>query len=506
VNSEELKRRAGAAASLPPAPSRSGKGCLPHGVSGFEGAVSVAKDDRATATTPQVSLRDVDWFRLWRVRKGGGMNNLRSTNADATRTAAKAAAPVKQPVDKLLLILTITLIGIGIVNVFDASYATAVRTNHSEYALVIKQVRWALLGLVALIAAMRIPFWLWRKQAFGAVCLAILVLVAVFVPHVGHSLNGARRWLGAGSLELQPSEFAKLALVVYLAHVAAASGRRMRIFHLGVAPPLAIVALVCLLIAKEPDLGTAIVICGSAIVMLYVAGARRRHLIGLIGVVATAVFFYSIARPYRLHRLIAFTDPRAYQMDNGYQIWHSLIAIGSGGFAGRGLGDGIEKIFIPMAPTDMIFPVIAEEWGLIGSLVVIGLFLVVIARGYSIAHSTRDRFGSLLAAGITTLIALQSVINIAVATSSIPDTGVPLPFISYGGSALLVMMTGIGLLLNISRYPNGPERALADRPERPNEREFENRWERGHAARERRSLAPSAFSRGDQLAAGRARK
>jgi cell division protein FtsW len=381
--------------------------------------------------------------------------------------------------DKLLLILTITLIGVGIVSVFDASYATELRTRHSEYLLVAKQARWAVMGLFAMLVAMRVPYWTWRKYAFPGVCAAIILLVAVLIPHLGHTINGARRWIGPGVLQLQPSEFAKLALILYLAHVCTVLGPRLKRLQEGLLPLLFVVGLTCMLIEKEPDLGTALVLCGTAMIMMYVAGARGRHLGSLLGIVSVGVLLYSVSKSYRLHRLIAFTDPKAYQLDNGYQVWHALIAIGSGGFGGRGLGDGIEKIFIPMAPTDFIFPVIAEEWGFIGALIVVTLFLLVAARGFTIAHATKDRFGSLLATGITTLIALQSVINIAVATSSIPDTGVPLPFISYGGSALLLMMTSIGLLLNISRYPDGPGRVdTPDAPPRPNERDFENRWNR----------------------------
>ncbi|MGO8673218.1 MAG: putative lipid II flippase FtsW [Capsulimonadaceae bacterium] len=422
------------------------------------------------------------------------MSTMRSSEAVRDRAAGRSRptgdtgrppapeldiTPQKQPMDKLLLILTITLIGVGIVSVFDASYATEVRRGHSEYYMVAKQIRWAILGLAALIVCMRVPYWRWRRHAFAAACVAVVALALVFVPHVGHIVNGARRWIGPTALMLQPSEFAKLALVLYVAHICTVKGLRMRDFQSGLLPPLGMTAVTCALIAKEPDLGTAMVLCGTVMIMLYVAGARGRHLGTLLGVVGAVVFFYSIAKPYRLHRLISFVNPQAYQMGDGYQVWHSLVAIGSGGIGGRGLGDGIEKIFIPMAPTDFIFPVIAEEWGLVGSLVVITLFLLVAARGFSIGHSTNDRFGSLLAAGVTSLICLQSAVNIAVATSSIPNTGVPLPFISYGGSALILMMGSVGLLLNISRYPDGPGRPeTADGPPRANEREFENRWSR----------------------------
>lgn len=401
-----------------------------------------------------------------------GWADYQGPSPKSTKTAP---TPLKQPLDKLLLILTITLIGVGIVSVFDASYATELRTQHSEYLLVAKQVRWAILGLAAMLVTMRVPYWRWRNQAIPAMSLAVILLILVLVPHVGHAMNGARRWLGPSFLQLQPSEFAKLALILYLAHICATMGPKLKKLQAGLLPLLGVIGFACILIAKEPDLGTAIVLCGTAMVMLFVAGARGKHLGTVLAVVAVGVLLYSVSKPYRMHRLIAFTNPQAYQRDDGYQVWHGLIAIGSGGFGGRGLGDGIEKIFIPMAPTDYIFPVIAEEWGFIGTLIVVTLFLVIAARGFTIAHGTRDVFGMLFATGLTTLIALQSVINIAVATSSIPNTGVPLPFISYGGSALVLMMASIGLLLNISRYPNGNG---AETAIRPNERDFERRWNR----------------------------
>lgn len=409
----------------------------------------------------------------------GPAASIRPGRGAGTPAGMSSADPVKQPMDKLLLILTITLIGVGIVSVFDASYAVEVRKNLSEYSLVAKQARWAFLGLLAMLVTMRVPYWTWRKHAFAALCVSVILLVGVLLPHIGHASHGARRWLGPGALQLQPSEFAKLALILYLAHICAVRGPRLKRLKDGLLPMLGVVGLVCGLIAKEPDLGTALVLCGTAMILLFVSGARARHLGTVLVILIGVVLVYSISKPYRLHRLIAFTNPKAYQQDDGYQVWHGLIAIGSGGFAGRGLGDGIEKIFIPMAHTDFIFPVIAEEWGFIGACIVTTLFLLITARGFSIAHKTKDLFGLLLATGLTSLIAFQSVINIAVTTSSIPDTGVPLPFISYGGSALVLMMASIGLLLNISRYPEGRGIAEApDAPARPNERDFENRWNR----------------------------
>jgi cell division protein FtsW len=280
-------------------------------------------------------------------------------------------------------------------------------------------------------------------------------------------------------LQLQPSEFAKLALILYLAHWCTVTRGKIRKLKEGLSRPLVIMSVMALLIAKEPDLGTTIVLCGTGLTMLYLAGARRRHLGGIIAIAALAGIVHSLSKQYSLNRWIAYMNPEAHQLDEGYQVWHGLLALGSAGIPGLGLGDGIEKLNVPMAHTDFIFAVIGEEWGLIGTLTLLGLYLLVAARGYTIAHNTKDPYGAMLAAGLTSLISVQAIINIAVVTSSIPDTGVPLPFISYGGSALLLMMTAMGLLLNISRHPNGrPKTPEEDSAPTPAEEDFYRRWDR----------------------------
>ncbi|MEO7718979.1 MAG: putative lipid II flippase FtsW [Capsulimonas sp.] len=397
---------------------------------------------------------------------------------DIAKTKPVLAGPFKQRMDVMLLLVTMMLIGLGIVTVFDASYALAIETRNSDaFYFVKRQSLFAGIGALAMVLMAYIPFWRWRKNAFPVLCFCVLLLIAVFLPHIGHAKNGAHRWLGPGSLLFQPSELAKLALVIYLAQVCSAGPKLMRNFKLGVLPPLIVMAVVCGLIAKEPDLGTAIVLCGTGLVMLFVAGARLKPMLSVLGVVAVAVTGYVVTSPYRMSRLASFMNPKADQFGDGYQVWHALLALGSGGLTGVGLGEGKEKFFLPMAPTDFIFAVIGEEWGMIGTIAFLIIFTLLGARGYSIAHGTKDSFGSLLAVGLTTLVCLQSVINIAVATSSIPNTGVPLPFISYGGSSLVLNMIGIGILLNISKYPEGrgkPE----ERAQSPGEEAFERRWDR----------------------------
>ena len=386
-------------------------------------------------------------------------------------------APVAQPMDSLLFWLTFLLLGVGIVSVYDASYALAIEHLHDSFHYVKLQAEWAVVGLASLWITRGIPYWRWRKLAIAGVAISALLLVAVMVPHVGISVGGARRWVGHGPFRIQPSELAKLALVLYLARLAAGNMKLVQKFDMGLFRPLAVIGVLAVLIALEPDLGTAMVLGGTGLTLLFLAGARARHMGGIVAVVAVAVGMYAVAKPYRLHRLTAFLDPKADQYHSGYQVWHALIALGSGGVTGLGLGEGREKLYIPMARTDFIFPVIAEEWGLIGTLILVAMFVLIAARGFAIAYRTKDPFGALLAAGITTMISLQALVNMAVATASIPNTGVPLPFISYGGSSLVLMMAGIGLLLNISRYPEGAATGVHHEIA-PNETDWNRRWER----------------------------
>lgn len=394
-----------------------------------------------------------------------------------TTAQRSKAMPEKQPVDRILVLLTLGLICLGIFMVYDASYAFSIEHFHGDsFHYLKRQAIWAVVGLVCLLTALRIPYWRWKSMAKASVVIAVILLALVLVPHIGTTIGGSRRWLGHGGVNFQPSEYAKLALVLFMAKVTSIGAKPMRDLKKGIYLPIAVIIALALLIAKEPDLGTTIVLVGTGLIMLGIAGARAKHMIAIVGAVVAAGAAFAVSKPYRLHRLTTFLNPQADQYHAGYQVWHALIALGSGGWIGFGLGEGREKLYLPMANTDFIFPVIAEEWGLIGTLTLIALFFLIAWRGFTIAYRTKNTFGTLLAAGVTTMISLQALLNISVATASLPNTGVPLPFISYGGSSLVLMMTCVGLLLNISRYPHGEDTGKASAESA--EQESVERWNR----------------------------
>ncbi len=352
--------------------------------------------------------------------------------------------------------------------VFDASYARAGQarfTGGDSYYFVKRQAVFAVIGLIAMFLAQRVPFWRLKPYTGILLLLGIIGLGAVFVPGVGRNVNGATRWIGNGMFNIQPSEFAKLALVLYLAHRLSGTKIDIRDFWSGLAPVLAPIGVIAALVMAEPDMGTTIITCAAGIILIYVAGARRSHMTLII---ATAVVLGAVLiaiEPYRVARLMAFLNPFADYSGNGYQICRSLIALGSGGPLGVGLCEGREKIFyLPAEHTDFILAVLGEEAGLIGTVGLATLFLLFAIRGFKIAKKTKDNFGKFLATGITCLIAGQALLNMLVVTSSVPATGVPLPFISYGGSSLALNLMIVGILLGISQYPNGGEDE--DRPYR----------------------------------------
>ena len=358
-----------------------------------------------------------------------------------------------QSPDFILFFTVIALLGLGVIMVYSSSAVSAYVNYGDSYHFLKHQIAWATLGLLAMLFTMNIDYHVWRKLAKPVMLITVVLLVLVLIPGLGKVVNGARRWLGFGSLYLQPSEIAKLSMVLYMAARLTTNQDKITKFFKGLLPELLALLVVFGLILKEPDLGTALAISGTVFVLLFTAGAKVSQLasLGLAGVLG--IIAAIIVEPYRLRRLFAFSDPWADPLNTGYHIIQSLYAIGSGGLFGVGLGRSREKfLYLPEPHTDFIFAILAEELGLIGTLTVLILFFLFAWRGLKIAISAPDIFGSLLAAGLTTMIIVQALMNIAVVTASMPVTGIPLPFISYGGSALLFTLAGVGILLNISRY------------------------------------------------------
>jgi cell division protein FtsW len=363
--------------------------------------------------------------------------------------ARRGSPPVEY---SLLLTATLCLLAFGVVMVFSASSTAALLGEPGDGAYYLK--RTALFGVAGLLILRVLsvhgarPIRLLTPLILLA---AVLLLVAVLIPGVGLEVNGARRWIGGSVIQIQPSELAKLAVILYGAHLLASRPQIVaRIGTMG--PYLAVVALVCGLVVLEPDLGTAIVVCFAVAALLLAAGARIRDLALLGGVLGLVVLVAIAIEPYRMERLTGFLHPGADPDGVGFQANQAEIALGSGGILGVGLGESIQKAFyLPEAHTDMIAAVIGEELGLVGIIGLVGLYGMFGYAGLRIAQHARDRYGKLLAAGLTSLVLVQAVMNLFASLALAPLTGVPLPFVSYGNSSMLVMLAAVGLLLNISR-------------------------------------------------------
>jgi cell division protein FtsW len=352
-----------------------------------------------------------------------------------------------------LLLAVMALSAIGIVMVYSASSVRSYFNNADPAAQGMEQIVWAAIGLAGLLVASRIDFRHLRYLAIPIFVITLALLVAVLIPGVGSEINGSRRWIvipGFGSL--QPAEFAKLAVVLYLAHWLDRRGKAAGTFWNGVIPFALVIAPGFLLIAMEPDLGTAGVYAIIAASVFFMAGANLVY-IGAIGAaVATAAWVMIQSTSYQLERIRTFLDPFSDPLGAGYNTVQSLYALALGGITGLGLGESKQKfLYLPAPSTDFIFAIIGEEWGLVGTLTIVALFVVVAYQGYRIAIAAPDTFSGLLACGITTWLAVQALVNMMVVTALLPVTGIPLPFISAGGSALTINLAAVGILLSISR-------------------------------------------------------
>ena len=370
----------------------------------------------------------------------------------AVKVAVGRARPNRP--DFAIVALVLALTGIGLVIVYSASFAIGLNDFGDVNYFIYRQVAGAFAGLAAMVALARMDYHRLRRVSPLILLAALAGLALVLLPGVGHRANGAARWIRLGPLPpLQPSEFAKLAMVIYIAAWLAAKGRQVKTFSLGVVPFVMMVGLVGGLIMLEPDMGTFLVIVLTTGTMFFVAGASLSHVITLALAGLAGGMVLILVEGYRAERLLAFLHAEQDPSGKGFQILQLLIALGSGGVRGLGLGESRQKFFyIPGAHTDGIFAIVGEELGFAGAVIVITLFVLLVARGFRAAVHARDEFGYLLGVGVTCWIAFQTVINIAGITRSLPLTGIPLPFLSYGSSALVSTLAAVGILLSVSRY------------------------------------------------------
>ena len=367
--------------------------------------------------------------------------------------------------DKTVVTIMVLLLVLGLITLFSATYYQRAATGDALSA-VKKQLIGIGLGAVACAVLSRVPYRVYREPRVTLTLLALseLLLVLVIIPGIGVSINGSRRWLSLFGLSMQPSELAKYAMVIFMAGALDRRGEALGSLLGGVLPLLVVPGVMFLLILEQPNLSTggSILIC--ALIMLFCAGLKKRHM-ALLSVMGLGVgAFYAWSAPYRRERLLSFRDPFAKMSDEGYQLSQSLIALGSGGVLGMGLGQGKQKFaYLPYPESDFIFAIVGEDFGLLGCTAVLALFAAFVFAGLRVSLSCRDRYGCLLGAGITSMIGLQAFINMGVVTGILPTTGLPLPFFSAGGTSVTMIMAAAGILLNISR---GSGRALAGQEHR----------------------------------------
>lgn len=360
----------------------------------------------------------------------------------------------KKPFDFWLFITVLILLSMGLIMVFSASAPTAENKHDNIYYFIEKQLKFAIIGVVAMLLAANYDYHKYgRKTVLALMTASIVLLILVLIPGIGKETNGSWRWIYIGNFAFQPSEMAKLALILFLAYFLSKRKRPLNTLIGDLAPYLFVVGLISVLLLLEMHLSQTIIMISLSIVILFVAGAKIKHFLLLAAPVCAALVAVISFTDYMAPRINSFLDPWSSPRDDGYQTIQSLFAIGSGGLFGRGLGQSMQKyLYLPFSYNDYIFAVLAEELGFVGVMAVLLLFMIFIWRGIKIAVHAPDVYGSLIAAGVTALIAVQSLFNVAVVTNTVPPTGVSLPFFSQGGTSLVFFMIEVGIMLNVSRY------------------------------------------------------
>ena len=385
----------------------------------------------------------------------------------------RAVRPPSAPQDRPgnwwgLVVVVAALVVIGLVMVLSASSVQSQRESGSTWGYFSKQVMWTGLGLIALVAASRFDYRRWRRLVPLLLGVSFLLLMVVLMPGMGVEVNGARSWLGFGPFRMQPAEIVKLALLLFAADLLARRSQLLHDMRMTLVPVLAVGGVTAVLMMLQPDLGSTMVMGAIVFSVLFVAGLPLVRLAGIGFVAGTFATLLALAEPYRRNRLLAFLDPSRDPGNTGYQINQSLMGVASGGWLGVGLGESRAKWgFLPNAHTDFIFAIIAEELGLIGALIVVGLFLAFAVFGVRVAVGAPDRFGALVAAGITAWILAQAFVNIGGVIGLLPITGLTLPFVSFGGSSMMVTMGATGILLNIATAKRRPVPKTPRSPRHP---------------------------------------
>ncbi len=362
-------------------------------------------------------------------------------------------APGHRRIDFILLLVVLMLVSIGIVMVYSTSAILAGDRFQDPYFFLKRQALNAGVGFLLMILMMCLPYPILKRLAYPILILSIFSLIALLIPGIGHRAGGAVRWLKIQSFSFQPSEFAKLGLVIFLAYFLAKKEEKIQSFSFGFLPTILLSGLVIALVMKEPDLGSALFLTAMVFLLLFVSGARVSYIMGAFALAATVAYYFMTQVEYVSKRWLSFIQHWEAPARAHFQINQSYLSFGSGGLFGLGLGEGRQKLFFLPAPhTDFIFSIIGEELGLVGAMGVVLLFFILMLRGFQIGLSLQDRFGTYLALGITLMIGLQAIVNMGVVLGLLPTKGLVLPFISYGGSSLVTNLMGVGILLRLSTH------------------------------------------------------
>ncbi|NIQ38588.1 MAG: putative lipid II flippase FtsW [Proteobacteria bacterium] len=353
--------------------------------------------------------------------------------------------------DYTILCVTLILLAFGIVMVYSASAILAADKFSDSFYFLKKQALFAAGGTLLMAIAMKINYHLWQKLAYPILVVSLALLVLVLV--AGTKAGGSTRWLYIGSLSFQPSELSKLALVVFLSYFLAKKGEKIRTFQFGFLPTILISGIMILLVIHQPDFGVAMFLGIMVMIMLFVGGTRLSYILTLVLAAIPVVYYLIVKVPYRAQRIMSYLNPWRDPQGVSFQLVQSFVALGAGGVFGSGLGQGKQKLyFLPAPHTDFIYSVVGEETGFIGAVIILGLYLVFSVRGIRVSLGAPDEFGTFLGMGITSLISLQAIINMAVVLGLLPTKGLTLPLVSYGGTSLVVSLVSVGILLNISSY------------------------------------------------------